>query len=367
MSSVVTSGYAHPPVRLMVVSDSLPERNGVGAYYVDLLDQLREHAFEAELLCPRAENGRFRFPLPGDSTQHIYWPSPPRFARRMRALKPQVIVVATPGPFGMMGARWSRKLGVPLLVGFHTHYAGVTDLYQSGLLRVLSRGYFRYVDRKLFQYADQVLANSDDMLKLAKQLGGRNLERIGTLLPSAILKTSIQPHTGAIKRILFAGRLAPEKRIHHVLETAGNLSDTDFVIAGDGPLRNDVLAASKQLSNLEYLGWLSREDLLEQMDASDALVMPSTLESFGNVALEAMARARIAVVTDTCGIVNWPELSDHLIRFPLEQSLTDVLQDLRNRSPEQIQARSEKACQAARELNRTSLQQWMQLLRKHVR
>ena len=350
-------------MRVMVVSDSLPERNGVGAYYVDLLDQLREYAFEAELLCPRAEKWRFRFPLPGDSTQHIYWPSPTRFARRMRRLQPQVIIVATPGPFGMMGARWARKLRVPLLVGFHTHYAGVTDLYQKSVLKYLSRGYFRYVDRMLFKYADRVLANSDDMLKLADQLGGKNLERIGTLLPSAVLKTPIQPHRGIIKRVLFAGRLAPEKRIRHVLETAEKLSDIDFAIAGDGPLRNEVQAVSRQLPNLECLGWLSREDLLIQMDASDALVMPSTLESFGNVALEAMARARIAVVTDTCGIVNWPELSDHLIKFPLEESLTDVLQKLRNRPPEQIQARSEKACQAARELNRTSLQHWMQLLR----
>lgn len=354
-------------MRLMVVSDSLPERNGVGAYYVDLLDQLREHAFEAELLCPRAEKGRFRFPLPGDSTQHIYWPSPPRFGRRMRALQPQVIIVATPGPFGMMGARWARKLGVPLLVGFHTHYAGVTDLYQKSVLKYLSRGYFRYVDRMLFKYADQVLANSDDMLKLAARLGGKNLERIGTLLPSAVLKTPIRPHRGTIQQVLFAGRLAPEKRIHHVLETAGNLNDIDFVIAGDGPLRNDVLTASRQLPNLKYLGWLTREDLLEQMDASDALIMPSTLESFGNVALEAMARARIALVTDTCGIVNWPELSDHLIQFSLDESLSDVLQRLRSTAPEQIQARSERACQAARELNRTSLEHWMKLLRKHVR
>ena len=352
------------PLRLLVVSDSLPERNGVGAYYVDLLDQLREHDFEAELLCPRAENGRFRFPLPGDSTQHIYWPSPPRFARRMRALKPQVMVVATPGPFGMMGARWARKLSVPLLVGFHTHYAGVTDLYQNGLLRVLSRGYFQYVDRKLFQHADQVLGNSDDMLTLAEQLGGSNLERIGTLLPLPVLNQPIVPHSGQIQRVLFAGRLAPEKRIEHVLETAAECTDIDFVVAGDGPLRKEVVEASQRLSNLKYLGWLSRTHLLEQIDACDALVMPSTLESFGNVALEAMARARIALVTDTCGIVNWPELAPHLFQFPLRQALADVLHDLRMHSAEELQKRAEQASCAARKLNQVSLEHWVEMLRR---
>ena len=64
------------------------------------------------------------------------------------------------------------------------------------------------------------------------------------------------------------------------------------------------------------------------MDAADALVLPSELESFGNVALEAMGRGRIAVVTNTCGIVNWPGLAEHMVVFELDTPLWQVLEDI---------------------------------------
>ncbi|MEM1080666.1 MAG: glycosyltransferase [Pseudomonadota bacterium] len=354
------------PIRLLVVSDSLPERNGVGAYYVDLIGQLEHEGFACTLLCPSSNRGWIHLPLPGDATQRIYLPSPMRVARIIRQTDPHVIVVATPGPFGMMGARWSRRLNVPLLVGFHTHYAGVTDVYRNVVFRNLSRAYFQYVGRLLFKTATQVLGNSDDMLTLARSLGGQNVERIGTLLPGPVLNTPLKPHSGRIQQLLFAGRLAPEKRVLHVLETAEAMPSIDFAIAGDGPLRADVDSAAQRLDNVTALGWLSREQLMQQMDGCDALVMPSTLESFGTVALEAMARARLALVTDTSGIVNWPELRDQLTVFSLDTPLHSVLQSLKDGSSAAIQAQAEASAAAARQLNQTSLEHWIALLKRHA-
>jgi glycosyltransferase involved in cell wall biosynthesis len=262
------SGDQRPPIRVLVASDSIPERNGVGAYYVDLLAQLRGRGCETALVCPEPARDRLRLPLPGDATQRIYWPAWGRFRARLRDFEPDVVVVATPGPYGLAGARWSRRLKRPLLVGFHTHYAGVTDLYPHAILRVLSRAYFRSIDRMLFRHAAQVLGNSDEMLELAGRMGAPGLERIGTLLPQAVLDTPWVPPSGRIRRILFAGRLAPEKRLHHVLETAREMPGVEFAIAGDGPLRAEVVQASEQQANIHYLGWLSRQRLIDAMDAA---------------------------------------------------------------------------------------------------
>ena len=178
------------PVRVAFVSDSMPERNGVGAYYADLIDQLDGQGFAPVFVCPGgAASGGFKFPLPGDATQQVFVPSPREFRRIIKRLQPQVIVVATPGPYGMLGVRWARKLGVRLVVGFHTDYAGVTDLYQRSMLRVFSRGYFRVVDRLMFRYADHVLANSAQMIEQAESMGARKVSRIGTLLPRSVLET----------------------------------------------------------------------------------------------------------------------------------------------------------------------------------
>jgi glycosyltransferase involved in cell wall biosynthesis len=354
------------PIRVLVASDSIPERNGVGAYYVDLIAQLRDRGCRATLVCPDPERDRWHLPLPGDSTQRIYWPVRGRFPESVRRLDPDVFVVATPGPYGVAGARWARRLKRPLLVGFHTHYAGVTDLYPHTALRVLSRAYFRSIDRMLFRNAVQVLGNSDEMLALAGRLGAPGLERIGTLLPQAVLETSPRPPSGRIQRILFAGRLAPEKRLDHVLATARELPAMEFAIAGDGPLKPDVIRAARKHANIRYLGWLSRQQLIDQMDACDALVLPSTVESFGNVALEAMARGRIAVVTDTCGIVNWNGLAPHLVTFPLSSSLADVLGRLRSEPEADLIARSQASHRAALALNAASLEQWLGILHRHA-
>jgi len=355
------------PIRVLVASDSIPERNGVGAYYVDLIAQLRDRGCLASLVCPDPDRDRWHLPLPGDSTQRIYWPARGRFPEGVRRLDPDVFVVATPGPYGVAGARWARRLKRPLLVGFHTHYAGVTDLYPHAILRMLSRAYFRSIDRMLFRNAAQVLGNSDEMLELAGRLGASGLERIGTLLPQAVLETPPRPASGRIRRVLFAGRLAPEKRLDHVLAAAREMPSMEFAIAGDGPLKPDVLRAADEHANLRYLGWLSRQQLIEQMDASDALVLPSTVESFGNVALEAMARARIAVVTETCGILDWRELAPHLVSFPLQASLSDVLGNLASEQEAALLRRSEASRQAALELNAASLDQWLAILRRHFR
>jgi len=60
------------PVAVAFVSDSMPERNGVGAYYADLIAQLDPARIEARFLCPGGDTrGGLHFPLPGDATQQI--------------------------------------------------------------------------------------------------------------------------------------------------------------------------------------------------------------------------------------------------------------------------------------------------------
>lgn len=353
---------ARSPRRVAFVSDSVPERNGVGAYYADLVAQLDDRGFESTFLCPDQARKGLRFPLPGDTTQRIWIPSPRSFGRTIRELAPHAIVVATPGPYGLLGVRWARKLGVRLIVGFHTHYAGVTDLYSRSILRVFSRGYFRVADRVLFRNADHVLGNSEAMVRLARQLGADDVRRIGTLVPRPVLEAPTRPIGDRLERVLFAGRLAPEKRISEVVSAAERLPGLRFTIAGDGPLLDEVGAAARRLPNLEATGWLSRAELLEHMDAADALVLPSEMESFGTVALEAMARERIAVVTDTCGIADWPSLAEHLVVFSPERPLHEVLSGLAEDSPDSLRSLARRAREAAVDLNRRTLEQWIGLL-----
>ena len=358
------SAPARPIGPVVIVSDSLPERNGVGAYYYDLLQLLEDEGYEATLLCPSEDRPTiFKFPLPGDATQRVWIPSLFRFRKVMRAIKPEAIVAATPGPYGLLGAWWSRRLGAKFIVGFHTHFSGVTDVYSNRFLRAISRFYFNIADKILFRTGDLVLANSESMVDLAKRLGARKVGVMGTLLPRDSLAEPSRKLEGDLRRVVFAGRLAPEKRLDTVIEAARRLPEIGFTIAGDGPLNKEVEQRAEELSNLEYVGWVSRAELLAQMDRADMLVLNSVVESFGTVALEAMARGRLALVSNTCGIVDWPDLVDNLYQVADEETLAQAIRRVASLPAAERAATASAARAAALRLNRGSLLHWVDMLR----
>ena len=349
---------------VVIVSDSLPERNGVGAYYWDLLGLLEDAGCKATILCPSEKRPTLlRFPLPGDPTQRIWIPSLFRFRRIMKTFRPKAVIVATPGPYGLLGAWWARRLGAKLIVGFHTHFSSVTDVYNNRFLRAFSRFYFSIADKILFRYGDLVLANSEAMVDLARSLGARNVGVMGTLLPRDSLREPDPPSTGKFDRVIFAGRLAPEKRVQTVIDAARQLPGIRFTIAGDGPLRKDVERQAASIPNLDYLGWVSRERLLAEMDKADMLVLNSVVESFGTVALEAMARERLTLVSPTCGIVEWPDLVDNLYQVEDGESLADAMRRISALPAESRAAVARGAREAALRLNRGSLLHWLDVIR----
>jgi len=347
---------------VVIISDALPERNGVGAYYKDLLDQLDGRGYTTTFLCPNPDKWQLlKFPLPGDSTQTVYLPSPIRFHKAMRSIQPSAIVVGTPGPFGLLGAFWAKRLRARLIVGFHTHFSSVTDLYSNRWLRGFSRFYFNIADNVLFRYGDQILANSDQMVELASSLGAANVEVMGTLLPPAALAAST-PLEPELSHVLFAGRLAPEKRVNLIVDAARELPDIQFTIAGDGPLKPEVEREAESLANLTSLGWVSRQQLLDAMDAADLLVLPSTVESFGTVALEAMSRERLTLVSRNCGIVDWPELADNLFTIGATETVAQAIRRIAALSGGERQRIAQGAREAALKLNESSIVHWLNML-----
>ena len=348
---------------VIIVSDALPERNGVGAYYKELLDQLKGLGYQVTLLAPNPDKWQLlKFPLPGDATQTVYLPSLFRFRRAMREIRPKAIVVGTPGPFGLLGTFWAKRLKARLIVGFHTHFSSVTDLYSNRWLRGFSRFYFNIADNLQFRYADQILANSDQMVDLARSLGAKNVEVMGTLLTPKALEPA-KPMRQRVEHVLFAGRLAPEKRIQLIVDAARELPDMQFTIAGEGPLKTDIQRQSADIANLRVLGWVSRQDLLDVMDTADILVLPSTVESFGTVALEAMSRQRIALVSKRCGIVDWPNLVEHLYQLENDETVTDALRRIAALEPRERQATAAGAREAALGLNHNSIVHWVNTLK----
>ncbi|WP_347330168.1 glycosyltransferase [Marinimicrobium locisalis] len=358
-------------MRVAVISDAAPGRNGVGAYYQDLLEQLAPLMSEVQLFSPRVENGRWRtglaLPLPGDRTQKLCIPNPWALKRALCQLQPQVVVVATPGPYGLLGVRLARRAGIPVLAGFHTSFEQLTQLYWKGSWRGrLVHSLFERSHRYLFAGARSVLGNSREMLELAERMGAPATGLIGTPISAEFALTARRPHGGHLERILFAGRLAAEKNLEAVVEAARIHPSVQFSIAGDGPLRARVKSAAATLPNLRWLGWLDRAALRAEVDHHDLLLLPSHFESFGTIALEAMARERLVLVSSGCGILQWPSLRPGLSVIPPEESAAMALQRLLAETPEQRRALARRAAGLALTLNERCLTHWCELLRHTV-
>ncbi|MCB1755564.1 MAG: glycosyltransferase [Gammaproteobacteria bacterium] len=355
-------------LRVAVISDAWAQRNGVGAYYHDLCGLLSGQVGRIELICPGEPGTRstLSLPLPGDSTQKVCLPALGEIRARIEALDPHVIVVPTPGPFGLLGARLARRRRCGLVVGFHTHFEEIMHLYWSRWFGYLTVTYFELLNRYLFHRAGVILANSGQMVDIARARSRTPVELMGTPIARTFLESPAAAPVSTVRRVLFAGRLAAEKNVPAIIEAARKLPQLQFAIAGDGPCRDEVVAAAAELANLDYLGWLTRDELLHALDAADLLVLPSHVESFGTIAMEAMARSRPVLVSARCGINDWRQLTPGLFRMGEGESVTAAIKRLASMDSRILQQKARKARAGAEAVNRWNIELWLRTLQEQA-
>lgn len=93
------------------------------------------------------------------------------------------------------------------------------------------------------------------------------------------LKSNFVPDFGVGSEVrdnffLFVGRLTEEKGITTLLKAAA-LRQFNLVIVGDGPVRKAVENTVARCTNVQYLGFKSKEEVLHYMKRCRALVFPS--------------------------------------------------------------------------------------------
>ena len=101
-------------------------------------------------------------------------------------------------------------------------------------------------------------------------------------------------------RILFLGRLSPEKRPHDFLALASSLRGEPrlrFLMAGDGPLQESVrtAVARRRQTNVELLG---HADPREALERADVLALTSEVEGLPLAVLEALSMGVAVISTD---------------------------------------------------------------------
>ena len=106
---------------------------------------------------------------------------------------------------------------------------------------------------------------------------------------------------GSDLMLVFTGRFVPEKGISTLIAMMSSLngSAVQLVMAGDGPLLDDILSSG--LEKIHVVGRLSSEDIAALLLECDLLCLPSRSEGFSTSLLEASACGTPALTTDVGG------------------------------------------------------------------
>jgi glycosyltransferase involved in cell wall biosynthesis len=190
--------------------------------------------------------------------------------------------------------------GVPLVVTEHTE-----ALWQGRRERRTSRGVYRR--------AEHVIAVSSAIGRRLVESDAVPPERV-TVISNAVIPASDAP--GDMGDALPDGwqgsplvgvvaRLQPEKGVAAFLKAAArvcaSVPEARFLVVGDGPLREELVALSERLGvrrSVHFLG--HRTDARALVGHVDVLVVPSVTEGAPLIVLEAMA-AGVPVVASAVG------------------------------------------------------------------
>jgi 2-deoxystreptamine N-acetyl-D-glucosaminyltransferase/2-deoxystreptamine glucosyltransferase len=151
---------------------------------------------------------------------------------------------------------------------------------------------------------------------LAPTLAGLGLDRV-TVIQNGVDLARFRPapRDPALARalgvaaddvaVLFPGLLKTQKRpLDLVAAAALALAEAPvlrFVVCGDGPLREEVVAACRAhgiLDRFRFAGWVPHEAMPAHYALADLVVLPSEGEGLALVYLEAQACARLLVTSD---------------------------------------------------------------------
>jgi alpha-1,6-mannosyltransferase len=254
---------------------------------------------------------RLRGPLV--PTQHPY-----RFmysARSVRRIvereRPDVIEVGSPGLAPWLAHRAAAPLDIPLVHFFHSNYPA---LFGRGIGRIPVARYARALDRRFAVTIVATTAAADDLRRIG-------IDRV-VRVPLGVNAACFHPRqripglewrerfgVAGGPLVVFAGRLAPEKRLDLLLSAWGRVhasTGARLLLVGDGPLRPTLLDEVRTRPWSQSVRWFpfvaERERLAALLAGADLFVSAGTAETFGLAALEAMACGTPVLSADEGGV-----------------------------------------------------------------
>ena len=325
-----------PPPRIAFFPDSFHEVNGVAhtarnfAAYAERheVPMLVVRAGPADQIVPAMPSqhcsvqaldlrrSRIAIPMERDlAFDPLFARFGPVVERTLRAFAPTVIHITGPSEFGILGAYFAWRLGVPLAASWHTNVHEYAARRLHGVARHLgsagealeraAEAATLSATARFYRLARVIYAPHAGLCRLLQEKTQRPchlMQRgVDTQLFTPARRTRAASDTTPV--LGFVGRFSVEKNVALLPRIAAELSHRGvavrWILVGHGS--EEAMLRREMSAGTHFPGVLRGEALAEAYADMDVFVFPSHTDTFGNVVLEALASGVPAVVTPDGG------------------------------------------------------------------
>jgi glycosyltransferase involved in cell wall biosynthesis len=281
-------------MRIMIATDAWhPQVNGVLRTLTALAEALEGCGETVRFLTPE---GMHTIGLPSYRNIRLGIPRPGEVAKRVAAIAPDVIHVATEGSIGHLVRRYCVRRGRPFTTSFHTRFAD----YVAARWPVPEE--FSWAWLRWFHNAGRAtMASTPSLMSELEMRGFSKVARWPRGVDADLFRPDAGPALDLPRPVfLSVGRISVEKNLDAFL--ALDLPGTKVVV-GDGPARAEL---AQRFPQAVFLGEKHGKELAGLYASADVFVFPSRTDTFGLVMLEALSSGTPVAgypVSATCDVV----------------------------------------------------------------
>jgi len=264
-------------MRFALVTDAWPPQvNGVARTLAALQKELLSAGHEAVPLTPDLFCS---VPCPTDKEVRLALGAGQSLARRLAALAPDAIHIATEGPLGLAARNYCVKHGLRFTTAYHTKYPEYLRA------RFGFPPSWTYAALRRFHRPSSAVMVATETVR--RELAGRGFERVVSWtrgVDTVLFRPGCARALDLPRPVfLYVGRVAAEKNVSAFLEL--DLPGPKLVV-GEGHLLPEM---RRRYPGAYFAGRQEGEALVRHYASADVLVLPSRTETFGLVLLEALA------------------------------------------------------------------------------
>jgi glycosyltransferase involved in cell wall biosynthesis len=259
---------------ILVITDNLQDQiNGVVTTFKNIEALAVLDGYRILYLDP----GQFlHFSCPG--YPEVKLSVPWQIGKKIEALAPDYIHIATEGPIGLCARLYLDQRGYRYNTSYHTKFPEfINEIY-----RVPVSWTYAYV-RWFHKHSGRVLTTTQGMVK---DLEHNGFEKV---IPwtRGVNRENLKPTQDRILNrepvLVSVGRISKEKGLEDLIALQWEF---DIVIVGDGPYRAEL---ERRLTSAQFVGYKSGAELADLYQRADVFVFPSRTDTFGLVMIEAMS------------------------------------------------------------------------------